>query len=80
MRGQCRARKEKRRLEGLAKFFICVIAVLSRLAIPAVAILDFVYSTYLLPWVKAKRDKRLETEGENVVQEAEDSPPPEEAE
>ena len=50
------------------------------LAIPAVAILDFVYSTYLLPWVKAKRDKRLETEGENVVQEAEDSPPPEEAE
>ncbi|MBQ3287603.1 MAG: AI-2E family transporter [Firmicutes bacterium] len=50
------------------------------LAIPAVAILDFVYSTYLLPWVKAKRDKRMEMEGENVVQEAEDSPPPEEAE
>ncbi|MBR3391825.1 MAG: AI-2E family transporter [Firmicutes bacterium] len=39
------------------------------LAIPAVAILDFLYATYLLPWLEAKRGKRQTAEEETAAAE-----------
>lgn len=44
------------------------------LAIPAVAILDFLYATYLLPWLEAKRGKARTAEEGTVA--AEEDPDP----
>ncbi|MBR0375244.1 MAG: AI-2E family transporter, partial [Firmicutes bacterium] len=49
------------------------------LAIPAVAILDFLYATYLLPWLEAKRGKARTAE-EGAVAAEEDPDPGDRAE